>query len=187
MKIFCIGANKTGTTSLTAAMNKLGYKNLPEKIGYGCSLLSKNKNYNNNILNVIEYLKKNDKYDFFEDVPFSIFENYKLIDREFPESKFILSIRDSEDWYCSVTRWVKKKKCDGLYKFIYGVEVNPINKKLIIEQYEKRNRDAIEYFKERKDKLLVLNIVGFEGWEKLCPFLGKDILNEKFPHENVNK
>ncbi|MFX1392087.1 MAG: sulfotransferase [Promethearchaeota archaeon] len=33
----------------------------------------------------------------------------------------------------------------------------------------------------------MLDIVGGEGYEKFCPFLGKKILNKKFPHENIGK
>src|SRR5579885_1769623 len=100
MKIFCIGANKTGTSSLTCAMNKLGFLNLPEIVGYTTEL--RTPELRNNINEVLEYIKKNDEFDFFEDIPFCFFDNYKLIEKEFPESKFILTIRDSEDWFCSV-------------------------------------------------------------------------------------
>jgi hypothetical protein len=40
-----------------------------------------------------------------------------------------------------------------------------------------------EYFRDRPDDLLVMNICAGEGWEKLCPFLGLAIPKVKFPHE----
>ena len=35
-----------------------------------------------------------------------------------------------------------------------------------------------------EDRLLVIDIVGGDGWEQLCPFLGVPIPEEPFPHSN---
>ena len=35
-----------------------------------------------------------------------------------------------------------------------------------------------------EDRLLVLDIVGGDGWEVLCPFLGLPIPHQPFPHSN---
>jgi hypothetical protein len=41
-----------------------------------------------------------------------------------------------------------------------------------------------DYFRERPDDLLVLNICAGEGWERLCPFLGQDVPGIPFPWAN---
>jgi len=40
-----------------------------------------------------------------------------------------------------------------------------------------------QYFAGQPDKLLVLDIIKGEGYDKLCPFLGLDVLDKPFPHE----
>ena len=42
----------------------------------------------------------------------------------------------------------------------------------------------IAHFAGRPDDLLVLDVVGGEGWERLCPFLGLAPPDEPFPHFN---
>ena len=42
-----------------------------------------------------------------------------------------------------------------------------------------------EYFVDRPDDLLVIQICDGEGWQKLCPFLGEKIPEESFPARNI--
>ena len=46
-------------------------------------------------------------------------------------------------------------------------------------------RNVMEHFAgEKSAQLLVLDLVGGEGWEKLCPFLGVPKPDVPFPHDN---
>jgi len=56
-----------------------------------------------------------------------------------------------------------------------------------LKRYENYNKRAIEHFKERTDKLLVMNIIDGDGWDKLCNFLNKPIPNKPFPHKNIGR
>ena len=53
--------------------------------------------------------------------------------------------------------------------------------KKVIESYN----IVKEYFRNRPDDLLVMNICGGEGWEVLCLFLNKPIPSVPFPKLNV--
>lgn len=188
MKVFCIGANKSGTTSLTAAMKRLNYKNMPENIKTSettrCFQTIVGLIYMHDISEILNHGDL-DNYDFYEDVPFSLFDYYVDIDKKFPDAKFILTVRDSEKFFNSVLRWIDKYRLDEVYSYIYGTKVTLENKKAIIETYEKRNNDIIKYFENKPNKLLVFN-TETDGYEKLCLFLEKPLINEKFPHENIN-
>jgi hypothetical protein len=46
-----------------------------------------------------------EKYDAFQDLPFSHGVNYAVVDSMFPGSKFILTVRDSEAWFDSLVRF----------------------------------------------------------------------------------
>ena len=43
--------------------------------------------------------------------------------------------------------------------------------------------EVSEYFKDRSQDLLILDICGGEGWDKLAPFLGATIPKVPFPFE----
>ena len=54
--------------------------------------------------------------------------------------------------------------------------------------YQLHYKNALEYFKNRPNDLLIMDITGGDGWEKLCPFLGiEDFSNILFPHVRFAK
>src|SRR4051812_32529219 len=85
-KVFCVGANKTGTTTMQGIFNIIGLKVAHQQEGELAALpFYKGK---------IEALKRYiDKYDAFQDVPFAIKSTYAHVDALFPDSKFILTFR----------------------------------------------------------------------------------------------
>ena len=40
----------------------------------------------------------------------------------------------------------------------------------------------MDYFRDYPENFLVLDIAKGDGWDKLCPFLGVDVPDLKFPH-----
>ena len=198
-KIFCIGRNKTGTTSLEKAFMDLGYS-----LG----------NLRNAELLLPSYIHNDFKpiIDFchsatvFQDSPFSYPETYKHLDKAFPGSKFILSVRDSsEQWYNSITTAHSKtispgriptsedlKNYDYVYKgWVWKVnralyktpENDPYNQEMLIAHYEKHNKDVLKYFEGRKN-LLVVNVSRSASYEAFCSFIGRRPLYKEFPWEN---
>jgi len=87
-KVFCIGANKTGTTSLAMFFRSINYKVGNQEEG---ELLLKEWSIRN-FGPIIELAKT---ADFFQDIPFSCPYTYQALDMAFPAAKFILSVRDS--------------------------------------------------------------------------------------------
>ena len=49
------------------------------------------------------------------------------------------------------------------------------DKKNTIDVYSKHNKEVIEYFENRPNDLLVLDFTKGDSWEKICPFLNKEI------------
>jgi len=89
-KIFVIGRNRTGTTSIADAVRSLGYslvKQRPAKL-----LIENWAKRRFNRLNA--YCQS---FDAFQDIPFSLDYTYQAMDHAFPASKFILSVRNDED------------------------------------------------------------------------------------------
>jgi hypothetical protein len=65
---------------------------------------------------------------------------------------------------------------------LYGITY--YDKDIFTDVYHKFHRGVEDHFRGREDKLLILDICGGDGWEKLCPFVGKPIPDIPFPHEN---
>jgi 3'(2'), 5'-bisphosphate nucleotidase len=53
--------------------------------------------------------------------------------------------------------------------------------------YAKFVGEVATYFRDRPNDLLIIDVTAGEGWEKLCPFLGKPIPDLPFPKANVTQ
>jgi len=120
-------------------------------------------------------------YNAFADNPWSIL--YQEVDNQFPGSKFILSIRDEEEWLKSAVNYFQGYETE-IRRFVYGAASPLGNEELYLEKYRKHNKAVLEYFKNRPQDLLLIDIEKDLNWNKLCSFLGKSIPSVSFPHEN---
>jgi hypothetical protein len=171
-KIFCIGFQKTGTTSLGEAFEKLGYKVcgvyhelLPDLV----------KGDFEKIKDVAE------GYDVCKDNPWPVL--YQRLDQFFPGSKFILTIRDEKAWIKSVVNHFDSKPSE-MIRFIYGVSFPTGNEELFLNRYRKHNQDVIDYFKNRPGDLLIIDLEKEDAWKKLCALLQFPVPSFPFPHAN---
>ncbi len=200
-KVFIIGRNKTGTTSMKKAFADLGFI-----VG----------NQREAELLFDSYMKGDFKLlmnycqtaEVFQDYPFSYSETYKHMDKAFPKSKFILTIRDSpEQWYDSLTKAHSKKFGKGkiptkkdlenanyvekgwiwkIFSFFYNPpDPNDIyNKENLIETYNNHNNEILKYFKNRPEDLLVLNISKNRAYQRFIKFIEVESPFNNFPWEN---
>ena len=197
-KIFGIGANKTGTTSLKIAMKDLGYlvgnQRESEKFIHDWAKRDFRK--------IIKYCES---AQFFQDSPFSYPYTYVALDQAFPNSKFILTVRNSSDqWYNSLvnfhaSKWSKDKNppskedlMNAVYqwkgrqwqanRYMYdSPEDEPYRKENLIKFYETHNAAVKEYFRHRPDDLLVLNVSDENAYSQLVKFLDLDVEIKGFP------
>ena len=167
IKIFGIGLSRTGTLSLTEALKELGYMTI-------------------HYPPIPKFFEIIDEYDAFTDITVSC--NYKILDKKYLGSKFILTIRNKESWLKSCENHLKvsilkdkwqyqvRKKTYGTIKW---------DKFLFRKSYINHLIDVYKHFEKRSKDILILDIINGEGYEKLCPFLGRKVINKKFPHQNV--
>jgi hypothetical protein len=95
-KVFCIGMNKTGTTTMLKVFKKLNFRVAPQ-IKQALDI-GEIKSINEN-LKIKKFCRR---YNFFQDLPFSQGDYYKKINKIFPNSKYILTTRDSDKWFKSL-------------------------------------------------------------------------------------
>lgn len=173
-KIIGVGFQKTGTSSLRDALAILGYKVGDNNYQLLWPILHNNWNRVYNKLN---------KYDAVEDNPWPLI--YQQIDKNIPNCKFILTLREPESWYQSVARHIGDLR-SPMHEWIYGVGkgLPKDYKQNTLQVYQKHNAEVLSYFKERPQDLLVLNLVENPRWDELCAFLNQPIPNVPFPHAN---
>ena len=192
-RIFCIGFNKTGTTSIARFFKEEGYIVAPQT-PFECNLYS----YISDNYETFEYMIKNDFYEcnFFQDIPFSLPKLYEFLDKKFDNSKFILTVRNnSDEWYYSLVNSHKNIKNINNYIYhnwiqtfltkCYGAPPdNLYDEQSLKNTYEKHIFDVKNYFKNSDDKLLTLNLLDELCVEKLEDFLGRKFMNKKMFHLN---
>ncbi len=173
-KVFGAGLSKTATTSLSAALEVLGYKTKHFPI--------RSINYENGELSIdMDVLEK---YDACTDLPIARF--YKKIYKRFPGAKFILTLRDMENWLDSCRRhfwpgqlfkgdnWINKLHYD-----LYGTI--DYDREKYMKAYTRHKRGVLEFFEDKDDQLLVMNIPDGDRWDVLCEFLDEPVPDRKFP------
>lgn len=169
-KIFCVGLSRTGTTSFHHQMLEWGY----DSIHYP---------------NQMQLISGN--YDTISDIP--VAHMYKTLDKMYPNSKFVYTWR--ENWIDNVEEYFLRKSNRPnqsrsqvmLRSEVYG---SPFwDKETYLKAYENHENDVFEYFFDRPDDLLVLNITSGESPQKLADFIRyRGLVKDKFPHANrLNK
>lgn len=199
-KIFCIGAGKTGTTSLESFFRSLGFPVGDQATG---ELLLPQWA----VRNFAPIISLAESARFFQDIPFSCPFTFQAMDMAFPGSKFILSVRDDpEQWYGSVVRFHTKiigkgrlPTADDLREFpyrykgwlwealevVYGVsEEEPYRKDILIDWYTRHNDEVKRYFIGRGESLLIVNISDKTAAQRIVEFLGLPYGGEQMPYLN---
>jgi hypothetical protein len=175
-KIFGIGLNKTGTTTLGECGKILGYRCVS-----GCKELLEDVVLRRDFSRVKQMVGEN---DFFEDWPWPLI--YEELDQMFPRSRFILTVRrDSMAWLDSLKRHSMRTHPTGhCRKLAYGYNFPHRREKEHLEFYLQHNENVRRYFAGRDDNFIEICWEKGDGFEKLCRFLGKDVPDVPLPHAN---
>ena len=174
--VFGIGLSRTGTASLNAALNELGIKS-KHFIFYPCT---------SKIPYI--YLALKDA-SAATDIPVSA--NYKRIDKLYPNSKFILTIREIESWLTSCKFFFTNRiDIENSHKWLKDIHLKLYNSLKFDEKkfkigYFQHLKDVQDYFRNRPEDLIIIDVVRGEGYEKLCSFLELEVVETQFPHKNI--
>lgn len=200
-----VGFSKTGTTTLGKCFEilNLGPVGTPEVIHNRFQNSLRDENIRNNRFNeypwrlMVEDVFYQQSYELalliasnfrsLVDRPWSVPAVYELIDKLYPQSKFIMTHRDPQSWWNSVDRWLNvthKGNDERLKRYLMHLGVETLDKDLFVDAYLRHNENVQKYFKNRQDDLLVIDFEKGEGWERLCNFLDCPVPNLPFPHAN---
>lgn len=170
-KVFGIGLARTGTTSVYQALRILGYSAIDFPLG----------------------LRGVEEHEAATDIP--IADSFEFLDRKYPGSKFIYTVRQLDDWIRSCkAHWARyvdagrgsKPETEELLMRLYGTV--DFDERLFIQAYTRHERRVLSYFSGRSQDILTLDICsGRDGWVPLCTFLGREVPKHPFPHVNRTK
>ena len=188
-KIFCIGFYKTGTTSLYHALKILGYRTINgDKPGSypgaddGASLIPQ--------MDAGDYkLHTFEKFDAFTDAPYLWI--WREIYQQFPEARYILTVRDEEPWLASCVRFYRGRRIRPMMIWQFGKHADPshdeASRQAWLAAYRKHNAEILDFFADKQDQFLVLEPTRNPGWEELCEFLDAPIPEQSWPHANPSQ
>ena len=190
-KVFGIGLSKTGTGSLTEALKLLGYR----AYHWPADLVTQVEVYRFFATGEVDiHLSILNDYDALTDTPVCCL--YQALDKAYPGSKFILTVREKQAWLRSYhDHWRRypplfSEKPNSLVAHyshflnerLYGTQ--SADPQILSPAYDRYTAEVLEYFRERPHDLLILDICGGDGWSKLAPFLGVATPEVPFPWEN---
>ncbi|HEX3945852.1 MAG TPA: sulfotransferase [Rhizomicrobium sp.] len=183
-KVFGIGFQKTGTSSLDEAFRILGYRtdkgvfiNAPAKRD---SIFIDPPLTNTKVLERVLPIAQ--VKDAFSDNPWPLL--YRELDALFPDSKFVLTVRDSQRWLASLVRHYGDREGNVL-EWLYGCRSIPGNEAQCLAVYEAHNVAVRKYFASGPDALLEIDIERAPQWDALCAFLSRPVPAKAFPHSNA--
>ncbi len=175
-KVFNIGFNKAGTSSLAVALNRLGIPTLHHKLQGKrlYEIIRANQARGAKLLHGVEH------YRGFSDFAGQLF--FRLLDRQYPDSRFIVTNRELEAWLDSREAHVRR----NLARPHYWGDFRTIDRPRWTRRREEHLAAVRQHFATRPEALLILDIPGGDGWNELCSFLELPIPDEPFPRENVS-
>ena len=170
-KIFGVGLQRSGTTSLAHALVDMGYK-------------------------TCHYVVHDDEIkmaDAIVDAP--VFSDYAKLDAEYPGSKFICTVRNLDQWARSFKIKVVDKHIQNNTKpttmnlrcnhAVFGTldRTYLTNLDFLKQKHDEHIKALSEYFSNKKDHFLILAIDEDNAMEKLASFLGRPFQLTLFPHD----
>lgn len=196
MQVIGAGFGRTGTMSMQAALEILGYrcyhmKEVPEQPGH---LQAWHEFVGGRA--PIDWKALFESYEATVDFPACVY--YQELLREFPGARVVLNVRDPDRWFDSfltlqqttdrfrVFRFIPRAR-----RFLNFVDLllpkvfnDPRDRDRCIEVFNRHNRAVQEHVPQ--DRLLVFQVQ--EGWGPLCKFLGCEVPEGiPFPHLNEGK
>jgi len=175
-KIFGVGLNKTGTTTLGLMGRVLGLRCKSCDRG-----LLEDFVVRKDFTRIEETVRD---HDLFEDWPWPLI--YRDLDRMYPGSKFILTARRSpEAWLESLKKHSMRTHPTRHHrKLAYGFPYPHGRERDHLEFYRRHNDEVRAYFEGRRENFIELCWEKGDGFRELCGFLGCEVPDTPMPHAN---
>ena len=169
-KVIVVGLQKTGLTSMSKALTRLGFKE--KKIAR--DITARGGFYSTGELELEdgEFL-----CDFAP-------QEFRWLHKLHPDAKFILTCRDVIDWLKSLKNyWETHPRAEPQHSALWVAHMGlcGFNEEYHREYYLRHTMQVIDYF--ARDELFI-HYTHRDDYGPLCEYLGWPIIDEPWPHEN---
>lgn len=178
-KIFIIGFNKCGTRTLHRFFRRNGMSCIHWGDGKVARRMVRNCLADNKLLEGFD-----SEYRVFSDLGYTTQRTYfegnayfRIMDRDYPGSAFILNTRNVDDWVKSRAKHANGRLL-AAYKSILGTEDESVIFALWKRNWQNHEADVRQYFTGR-DNLLIFDIVN-DGPQQITDFLGVDLDHKEY-------
>jgi len=162
-RIFCIGLNKTGTSSFHEAMTILGYESMHHGGVEVESRISAALAANEPVLSRLDQ-----RFDAFSDIG-QLSRRFLMLDRQYPGSRFVLTVRPIDAWIDSRRRHVEnniRRRASGEYDGKFVV----VDEDKWRQEWARHVGRVHDYFGARDD-FIEVDLTHDPGWGALCALL----------------
>lgn len=177
-KVFGIGFQKTGTTSLGKIFDALGYRTA-----------SYHQFRDMAARDDLDWAEVSERaltlaqdYDAAKDTPWPLL--YAELDAAFPGSKFIHVTRNPDAWIRSAVKDFANHP-NALHQEIYGCPYPMGHEAIWIDRYTRHNEAVAAYFQNRPGDYLHLTLEDGVSYEAVCDFLGEPRVGQGVPVANT--
>lgn len=176
-KVFGIGLNKTGTSSLKVALRRLGYDHSPRR-----NILLRDLYEGDMSLIYADA----DMYDSFEDWPWPLVYQ-EMFAKYGDRARYILTRRKTpEIWLDSIRKHSERVKAKMFRRKIFGYAY-PHGVEQVYTDFYNRHLDDVRSFFDKNNASHLLQELCWEdgdGWLELCNFLEEPLQRSEFPNSN---
>ena len=177
-KVFGIGLNKTGTTSLRVALKALGYRHMDRRP----RLMRHWRRKETDAL-----IAATREHDSFDDWPWPLIVP-DLLEAYGQNARFVLTRRASpQRWLNSIKHHSERTNpFRHPRRAIYGYDYPHGREAAYLNVYNRHLKDTRALFASAGKSHLLLEVSwdAGDGWRALCDFLGKKSPRRPFPHAN---
>jgi hypothetical protein len=187
-RIFGIGLHKTATTSFHRAMEILGYDSWHWPSAHSAKAIFRE-------MNTLGYSRTLEQFHALSDLPIPLL--YRQLDKAYPGSKFVLTVRSVNLWLNALRRhysydhnqframWDTDPFTHRVHKYLYGTM--KFNQARMARKYGQHVADVTAYFQDRPHDLFIFNPAYGDGWDDLCGFLGLERPSVPFPRAYIKQ
>jgi hypothetical protein len=183
-RVFCIGLNKTATSSFHEAMGILGLRSL-----HGGGPDWGGDKVNRAVRDALQEGRPllsgiDPAFDAFSDIG-SLARHFDLLDQQYPGSRFVLTVRPIDQWIESRRRHVERnvrRREAGEYKGKFLV----VNEDGWRKEWH-RHVDRVGRHFAGRDDFLEVDLTAGVGWDPLCKLLDLPEPSVPFPWANRDR
>jgi hypothetical protein len=177
-KVFGIGFQKTGTTSLGTIFDRLDYRTAGYRDFRDFATCAQ-VDWAEVTARALDIARR---VDAAKDTPWPLL--YRELDAAFPGAKFIHVTRDPEAWIRSAVKDFANHP-NALHQAIYGCPFPMGYESLWVDRYTRHNEEVAAFFADRPGDYLHLRLEDGVSYEAVCDFLGETRVGKGVPVANT--